>query len=210
MANRVEGVTEKLLACAREEFLSKGFTNASLRVIAENAGTTPRSVYTRYQDKEGLFAALIEEAWDGYRRIMVDGHENYLEKPVEEQKKLFHDDEFERQYQDAMVIVIDYIYDHYDAFKLIVTCSEGTKYAGFMDELAEIEVKNTVRFIENTGNDALSSGRASISLMHMLCSAYVSGMFEIIRHDMARAEAVTYLGQMREFFEQGWDHLFNP
>lgn len=210
MANRIEGVTEKLLECAKQEFLQNGFNNASLRTIAEKAGTTPRSIYTRYEDKQGLFAALVDDTWEGYKGILVTGHEDYLTKPEEEQKKLFHDESFEADYNKAMWYVIDYIYDRYDAFKLIVNCSEGTRYADYVDCLSEIEAKGIIRFIENTNNDAISSGRASLSLIHMLCSAHVSGMFEIIRHDMAREEATAYLLQLREFFEQGWDHIFNP
>ena len=38
MAKRVAGVTEKLMECAKEEFLANGYENASLRVIAEKAG----------------------------------------------------------------------------------------------------------------------------------------------------------------------------
>ena len=38
MAKRIEGVTEKLLECAKEEFLANGYENTSLRVIAEGLG----------------------------------------------------------------------------------------------------------------------------------------------------------------------------
>ena len=61
MANRTPGVTEKLTEQAMQEFLANGYRNASLRTIAENASTSPRAVYTRYGDKEGLFAALVSE-----------------------------------------------------------------------------------------------------------------------------------------------------
>ena len=37
MASRVEGFDEKILACAKEEFLEKGYTDASIRTIAQNA-----------------------------------------------------------------------------------------------------------------------------------------------------------------------------
>ena len=37
---RIEGVTERLLAAAREEFLEKGYEAASLRAIAERAGSS--------------------------------------------------------------------------------------------------------------------------------------------------------------------------
>ena len=38
MAKMIEGVTENILKCAKEEFLANGYENASLRNIAENAG----------------------------------------------------------------------------------------------------------------------------------------------------------------------------
>ena len=40
MAKQIEGVSEKIEKCAREEFLKNGYTDASLRTIASEAGTT--------------------------------------------------------------------------------------------------------------------------------------------------------------------------
>ncbi|WP_303819148.1 TetR/AcrR family transcriptional regulator [Ruminococcus flavefaciens] len=98
MANRIEGVTEKLLEQAMKEFLDKGYTAASLRTIAENAGTTPRSVYTRYGDKEGLFAALVSESADKLKSMFTSYMDSYDTRPVDEQKNLFHDDKFDAEY----------------------------------------------------------------------------------------------------------------
>ena len=41
---RIEGVTERLLAAAREEFLEKGYEAASLRAIAERAGSSKGAI----------------------------------------------------------------------------------------------------------------------------------------------------------------------
>lgn len=62
MAKQIEGVAEKIEKCAREEFLKNGYTDASLRTIASEAGTTTGSIYSRYGDKEGLFSAIVEPA----------------------------------------------------------------------------------------------------------------------------------------------------
>ena len=43
MARRIEGVSDELLRCARDEFLEMGFQEASLRVIAAKAGTSTGS-----------------------------------------------------------------------------------------------------------------------------------------------------------------------
>ena len=37
MAKQIEGVSERILTCAKAEFLNKGYTDASLRVIAAAA-----------------------------------------------------------------------------------------------------------------------------------------------------------------------------
>ena len=40
MAKQIEGVSERILNCAKAEFLDKGYTDASLRVIAAAADTS--------------------------------------------------------------------------------------------------------------------------------------------------------------------------
>ena len=45
---RYENCVEK-----KEEFLEKGYTDASIRTIAQNAGVSTSTIYTRYSDKEG-------------------------------------------------------------------------------------------------------------------------------------------------------------
>ena len=60
MAKQREGVYERIIECARKEFLEKGYMDASLRTIATQAGTTTGSIYTRFKDKEGLLKPLSD------------------------------------------------------------------------------------------------------------------------------------------------------
>lgn len=209
MANRIEGVTEKLLEQAMKEFLDKGYTGASLRTIAENAGTTPRSVYTRYGDKEGLFAALVSECADTLKDMFISYMKDYGEKPVDEQKNLFHDDKFDEEYKDYIYSIIDYIYENFNVFKLLICRSKDTRFADYVDEIVSVDETHTLMYIQRTGNQVISSGKAAPQLIHLLCSSYVHGFFEFVRHDMEKAEAQKYILQLRTFFACGWDHLFN-
>ena len=52
---------EKLIACAKKEFLEKGFAKASLRKMTSEAGLTTGAVYFFFKDKDGLFGAVVEE-----------------------------------------------------------------------------------------------------------------------------------------------------
>ena len=65
MTKQIEGVSERILSCAKEGFLEKGYADASLRTIAAKAETTTGSIYSRFRDKEGLFGALVEPAAGG-------------------------------------------------------------------------------------------------------------------------------------------------
>ena len=210
MALRVEGVTDKLLECAMQEFLSKGYMGPSMRTISENAGTTPRSIYTRYGDKEGLFAALVEPAANHLKDLFVNLQEEYHQRPEENQKELFHDEEFQQEYDGYLSVVMNHIFANYDAFKLLVCHSEGTTFASFINEMVALDEKYTILYIEQTNNDVLSSGRAKPQLVHMLCSAFMHGFYEFVRHDMPREEAMEYVCQLQEFYACGWDNLFNP
>lgn len=62
MAKQIEGVAERIIAAAKQEFLDKGYVDASLRTIAAAADTSTNSIYVRFGDKEGLFSAIVAGA----------------------------------------------------------------------------------------------------------------------------------------------------
>ncbi len=51
---------EQILTGAMQEFLGHGYTGASMDRVAAAAGVSKATVYSHFQDKEGLFKALIE------------------------------------------------------------------------------------------------------------------------------------------------------
>ncbi len=205
MAKQIEGVSERLIECAKAEFLEKGFKDASLRTIAENAGTSTGSIYTRFEDKEGLFRAIVEPAVAEFEEMIsaqMDAfNRNGGNMPVEE---MF------RYTAQRLEQLVDSVYDRFDVFKLLICFADGTEYSNFLHRLAEIEAKQTVRYIEAIGNDALRSGRLSRALLHMLSSAYWAGVFQTVEHDMPRDEAMRYISQLKRFYRRGWQDIFFP
>lgn len=59
-AQDAERKRHALIDAALAEFASSGFNGASLRVIAQKAGVSTRTLFNRYPDKTALFAACIE------------------------------------------------------------------------------------------------------------------------------------------------------
>lgn len=109
MAKRIEGVTEKLLECAKEEFLANGYENTSLRIIAEKAGYTKGVIYIRYPDKESLYRALVEPVADGLCNYLKNALEGFKALPGEVQKaneRSYADEGFQKFFGISMKILI--------------------------------------------------------------------------------------------------------
>ena len=184
------------------EFMEMGYQEASLRVIAAKADTTTGSIYTRFHDKDGLFHALVDATIDELILWMREGNESFADRPIREQREtaLTYKPEMWEQ-------LVDFIYAHWEAFRLLARCTDIGCYEDMLNHMIDIEVTYTHRFLDATGNDALESGRLTPMLLHMLSNAYYSGLFEIVRHDMAKDDALSYVSQLRRFFKQGWSDL---
>lgn len=52
--------TEQILQGAMQEFLTHGYAGTSMDKVAKTGGVSKATVYSYFQDKEGLFAALIQ------------------------------------------------------------------------------------------------------------------------------------------------------
>lgn len=127
MAKRTAGVTEKLMECAKEEFLLNGYENTSLRTIAEKAGSSKGAIYIRYPDKESMYRSLVQPAADGFCELLQSVLNQFSAMSGEEQTK-----QMRRHSDDGFVKVVDYLYEYFDEFKLLFTSGENTIYQEFI------------------------------------------------------------------------------
>ena len=129
MARQIEGVYEAVLRCAEEEFLAKGYKDASLRTIAERAGTSTGSIYTRF--------------------------------------------------------------------------------AHFVDELVEIEVDYTYKYMAVIGCESVKRGIVTEEFIHIIVTAYFNGMFEVVRHEMTKEAAIKYIRLLNRYHMKGFETVFD-
>lgn len=67
--NDPEKTKRNILDVAREEFSSKGLSGARIDEIAARTQTSKRMIYYYFGSKEGLYIAVLEEAYRGIRGI---------------------------------------------------------------------------------------------------------------------------------------------
>ncbi len=205
MAKQKPGVYDRVLECSKDEFLSRGFLDASLRTIAQEAGTSTGSIYTRFGDKEGLFRAIVEPVVDEFRSMFREIQENFHQLNGETQRA-----EMGQYTSRHQLDLLDYIYDHFDVFRLLLDGAHGTRFACFLDELVDIEVEYTYQYMEVIGCESVKSGQVTEEFIHIIVTAYFNGMFEVVRHNMDRAAARRYVKMLNDYHMAGFGTVFDP
>lgn len=66
MSKRGQERYEKIMEVALESFLNKGYENTSLSDIIDKSGGSLASVYKFFNNKEGLFTAIVERSLDNF------------------------------------------------------------------------------------------------------------------------------------------------
>lgn len=108
---------------------------------------------------------------------------------------------------ECMYEMLLYAYEHLNEFKLILCCSEGTRFSRLIDEMVEIETKGTHDYLEVLKRLGRPSPPIDARLEHILITGMFNTFFELIIHEMPLEEAKHYLQAMRTFYTAGWMKL---
>lgn len=193
---------ERILKAAMEEFLERGFYQASLRKISKDAGVTTGALYRYYDSKEALFSALVGEEAEYVLRLFSATIDDFEKLPGDAQTE-----QMMEVSSDAISRMLDYIYDHPDAFRLLLECAEGTPYSDFVHRLAVREEESTYTYMKTLEAMGHSVEPIDHTLVHMLASGMFTGLFETVVHEMPKEQAKAYVAQVRRFYSAGWAEL---
>ena len=196
-------ITDKIIEAAFGEFMEYGFEKASMRRIAGAVGITAAALYKHFQNKEEMFAALVEPTVEEFRQVYYE-----MNNSAFEQLPLIGINEIWNDYGGDAKILMQFIYSHFNEFKLIVCRSQGTRYDSFIHDVAVMEEKTTQMFIDRCRELGTDIRNVYENELHLLVTANVSAAFEAVIHDFSEAEAMHYADTIDMFFSAGWKRLF--
>lgn len=190
---------ELILNAAKEEFLDKGFKSASLRNIVKKAGVTTGALYGYFTSKNDLFKALVDEEYNYIMTAYRTALSNFERLPNEEKPS-----QMGNAGRDCMRRMIYYYDKHRDAIKLILLCSEGTKYAFMVEEMIELELDGTHKYYDVLKSLGKEVPNIDSWLEHILVTGMMNAYFEMMIHDMPLDDAEHYLEELNDFYTAGW------
>ena len=187
---------QRILECAKDEFLSRGFQEANLRRIASEAKTTTGALYYHFDGKDALFDALVADAARGLKRLFhrLHGEETTTSLPEAEAVSF-----------DGTRQVLSYIYDHLDAFRLLFLASEGSAYGKFLEELSREEERQLIK-LNAAARKSPSSGIDELFLCHITRHGY-RALYEVVSSDLGYEEALQFMDRTFRFRMGGWHAL---
>ncbi|MGL5437312.1 MAG: TetR/AcrR family transcriptional regulator [Lachnospiraceae bacterium] len=188
----------RIIPAAKKEFLEKGFEKASMRSIASSAGLTSAGLYRHFKNKEEMFAALVEPILEENRRVFEE-HKAY-------DYELLETDNLNTMWENGkeLKVLLEQIYGHYDVYKLLICCSEGTRYSNYIHDFVLLEQQETLSYMEAAREKGIPVHDVRPEELHLLLSAYVGALFEVVVHDLKKEDAVHYIKTLQTFFTPGW------
>lgn len=196
---------KKLYDCMKAEFLEKGYEKASLNHIARECGITPAAVYRHFESKEAMFEALVSPVWQQFNKI----GEAYMERELADITKEHISQHFSGDGRQWLTIMLDMIYTYFDEFKLLACCSKGTKFEDFDDRLIRMEEETTKDLIAALNKAGVSEASCSDTQIHIICTAYIEALLEIVRHNVPREQATEQLEFIYFFFHNAWKNVLD-
>lgn len=189
----------KLLASAKEEFLEKGYMQASLRNICKNAGVTTGALYFFFKDKEDLFASLVEKPLSGLYEIMKAHYMDEMEVSPEEALKM---QEFSGDLEAARQI-LHYMYQYYDEFQLLLSKAQGSRFAQCVDHFVDVTEKH-YRVMADSHTEVLHVARVEDYIIHWIAHMHIDAFVHMLTHEPSEEAAWRYIEVTINYLIGGW------
>ncbi|MDY0096511.1 MAG: TetR/AcrR family transcriptional regulator [Candidatus Vecturithrix sp.] len=190
-------IEDALVRAAREEFLAKGFNDASIRTITQNAGVARSNLYNYFANKDALFTAVVHPTiveirqgikfvWD----IMICNEECIpsLEKEMTEGW-----------------IMVEFIDIHREDLALILLKSAGSSVEQFREELQEEYQKMHSWYFNYVKAQFPDRMKNTVSpfFIHALSAWMLHFVTEVISHGIPRDEMLGYMEECVLFYYYG-------
>ena len=187
---------KKIHESAKKHFLANGFQRASLRKIVSDAGFTLGAFYGYYNSKEELFHALVEQTANGILASLSEMAETLYALP-DEQKLV----QMTEVFSAGMTRLVDFLWECRDEARLLLHCSNGTRYENFLSGMMEEDL----HFMSQ------AAGKTELPLeplaQKLLVQSYFSTLGQAVLEGNDREEIMRTMRDIQSVFTDGMVHI---
>lgn len=198
MALRDHSLDDKITTAAREEFLERGYSGASLRKIAEQAGVTVGAIQIRYKSKDELFTCLLEPLLRGIEELFQDTKADYYSEAT---SNLLAGLKIAMRYESNAILHL--IFDHYEEAVLLLCRSAGSSMEHYFDEVVQSKIAESMTYFQKAGFAGIDE-----KMLTILISTQFDSYRRIVEECADRQTAERYMDILMIYHFGGWTAFF--
>ena len=189
---------EQLIKAARDEFIKKGYTKASLRTICAKAGVTTGALYFFFENKAELFSAVVNPSIKELKDLL----NKYF---VEDAKYLANAESLETieaGHNNASELITSCVYRNQDIFRLLLNRAENTVYENALDDLANL-IEGCIPSIVS----ALPGYTYDDFMVEFMARITIDSYINVIKREPDEKKAAEKLRKITRYLVRGWVKL---
>lgn len=188
---------ERLIECAKREFLAKGFAKASLRNICAEAGLTTGAVYFLFKDKNGLLGAIVDEPLQKIQELML------YHFSAEQQEDFSTYQQRDGDHDQFAQELIGIMYDNYDAMRILLDRSQGSAYESVVDRFIDTTDSYYIELAQHYA-DSVPGKRVNQYMLHWFSHVQIEAFVHLLTHESDRHKALQSIRTVIDFLVKGW------
>lgn len=195
-------IRKQVIIHAKNEFIAKGFKDASMRTIAKNAGVGVSNIYNYFKNKDEIFREVLSPLLAALDKRM--GEHNT-------EQHITTDVFTSEQYLCEMIDNFIYLVRQYKAeLKLLLLQSHGSKLENFKDEYIDQSTETGIEYIKQMKEKYLGiNAELSKFFIHTMSSWWISIIGELVSHNLSDKEMETFVSEFITFGSAGWKKVMN-
>ncbi len=193
---------EKLVECARQEFLEKGYMKASLRSICKKAGVTTGALYFFFQNKEDLLSAVVGETLGGLMELI----QSHFSKELDTEAKMALNGDASEDIR-ASKEILHYLYQHYDIVLILLAKSQGSVYETIVDRFVDVLEQHYDKLTEQI-SAKLGQPKPDRYIIHWASHMQIDAFVHLLTHEKDEEKALKNIEQIVAYLVAGWVGAF--
>ena len=188
---------ERLIECAKKEFLEKGFAKASLRNICSRAGLTTGAVYFLFKDKNGLFEAVVSGPLGELMQLM----QSHIAE--EEHSNIAAYSHVSGDHDSFADEIVKLLYSHYDEMMILLEKSQGSQFEDLPDRVIAMLDAGYEKPAQQSA-DAVPGKRVNRYMLHWFSHIQVDAFIHLLTHEKDEQRALEKIKPVLDMLVKSW------
>lgn len=195
-----EEIRKIIVEKAMEEFIARGFKDASMRVIARNANVGLSNIYNYFRNKDELFTEVLSPTIAAVEK-MIKEHNGESNLTTD----FFHSPQMQ---QTELARMVNLIETYRWGLQLLLFKSAGSSFENFRETVTEKSMKMGYEYLMKMKEKYPKiSADVSPFFIHFMSSMWLTIMSEIITHELTHEQIIRFISEYIEFGTAGWQKL---